>query len=153
MTQKNNSVLPRNYLFVCTGNTCRSPFAQVVFNQVAKRRGIEAEALSCGLAAYPGQPPCDDAVAVAAQMGYDLSAMRARPATPYLMQAADAIYVMSPSHRDVLAQAMPGLQDKLFLLGEGIPDPYGGGPEADEQAYRAIEQAVIQLLDRREAQE
>ncbi len=86
-------------------------------------------------------------------MGYDLSAMRARPATPYLMQAADAIYVMSPSHRDVLAQAMPGLQDKLFLLGEGIPDPYGGGPEAYEQAYRAIEQAVIQLLDRREAQE
>ena len=48
---------------------------------------------------------------------------------------------------------MPGLQDKLFLLGEGIPDPYGGGPEAYEQAYRAIEQAVIQLLDRREAQE
>ncbi len=45
MTQKNNSVLPRNYLFVCTGNTCRSPFAQVVFNQVAKRRGIKRSSI------------------------------------------------------------------------------------------------------------
>ena len=127
MTQKNNSVLPRNYLFVCTGNTCRSPFAQVVFNQVAKRRGIEAEALSCGLAAYPGQPPCDDAVAVAAQMGYDLSAMRARPATPYLMQAADAIYVMSPAIAMCWLKPCPGCRTNCFCWEKGSLTPTAAG--------------------------
>lgn len=143
MTPKN-----RKILFVCTGNTCRSPFAEAVFNKLAGERDIQAEALSCGLAAYPGQPPCDDAVAVAARFGYDISSMRARPATPYLVAEADAIYVMSPSHKDVLEQAMPLLAGKVCLLGDGgIPDPYGGGEAAYEQAYRVIEQAVSALLD------
>ncbi len=146
MTPKNKRIL-----FVCTGNTCRSPFAEAVFNKRARERHIQAEALSCGLAAYPGQPPCDDAVAVAGDFGYDISSMRARPATPYLMAEADAIYVMSPSHRDVLEQAMPELAGKVSLLGdEAIPDPYGGGMAAYRQAYRIIEQAVTGLLDRME---
>lgn len=144
MTPKNNYKI----LFVCTGNTCRSPFAEAVFNKLAAERGVQAEALSCGLAAYPGQPPCDDAVAVAAHFGYDISSMRARPATPYLVAEADAIYVMSQSHKDVLEQALPQLAGKVRLLGDGkeIPDPYGGGEAAYEQAYRVIEQAVAALL-------
>ena len=57
MTQKNNSVLPRNYLFVCTGNTCRSPFAQVVFNQVAKRRGSKPKPYPAGWLLIRGSLP------------------------------------------------------------------------------------------------
>ena len=74
MKQKNN-----NILFVCTGNTCRSPFAQAVFNAQAQARGLACRAESCGLAAMAGQPPFPEGVQAAARLGYQMEEMRSRP--------------------------------------------------------------------------
>lgn len=149
MKQKNKHIL-----FICTGNTCRSPFAQVVFNTLARQRGLGCQAESCGMAAVAGQPPFQEGVQAAARLGYQLEQMRARPCTPYLLDWADEIYAMSPSHLRALQLAVPEAGAKAALLaGNGVPDPFGGGPEAYDQAYTAIEQAVKELLDRIEREE
>jgi protein-tyrosine phosphatase len=149
MKQKNN-----NILFVCTGNTCRSPFAQAVFNAQAQARGLACRAESCGLAAMAGQPPFPEGVQAAARLGYQMEEMRSRPCSQYLLEWADEIHVMSLSHLAALQSAGPEIAAKARLLAEqGIPDPFGGGPQAYDRAYAAIEQAVKALLDRLEQED
>ena len=140
---------PRNkkILFVCTGNTCRSPFAQAVCNRLAAQRGLPVVAESCGLGAMTGDAPCQDAVAAAAGFGYDISGHSSRPATIYLVEDADLICCMSQSHARALIEALPQLEPRVQVLGgDGVPDPFGQGIAAYEQAYKAIEAAVGQLL-------
>ena len=59
--------------FVCTGNTCRSPMAEAIFNKLAEEKGLDVRALSFGLAAVPGMPPSKNAVAVCREIGIDIS--------------------------------------------------------------------------------
>lgn len=149
MKQKNDHIL-----FICTGNTCRSPFAQVVFNTLARRRGLDCQAESCGLAAIAGQPPFQEGIEAAARLGYRMEEIRSRPCSPYLLEWADRIYVMSPSHLAALHAAGPEIAAKARLLAEqGVPDPFGGGPQAYDRAYAAIEEAVKALLDQLEQEE
>ena len=148
MKRKNNRIL-----FICTGNTCRCPFAQAVFNTQAQARGLSCRAESCGLAAGAGHPPFQEGIEAAARLGYQIEGMRSRPCSPYLLEQADEIYVMSPSHLAALNVAGPEIAGKARLLSEsGIPDPFGGGSRAYEAAYAAIEQAVKALLDRLEGE-
>lgn len=134
-------------LFVCTGNTCRSPMAAALFNRRARERGIDAEAGSAGVAAQPGAPASANAVLACAREGIDLSGHRARQLTPALVERADRIYGMSEAHRALLEARFPAARGKTRVLGGGIPDPFGG----DEGVYRlcltAIGRAVGPLLD------
>lgn len=149
MKQKNKHIL-----FICTGNTCRSPFAQVVFNTLAQERGLDCRAESCGVAAIAGQPPFQEGIEAAARLGYQMEEMRARPCSQYLLDWADEIYVMSPNHLRALQLAEPEAGAKAALLAEnGVPDPFSGGPAAYDRAYAVIEQEVKKLLDRIEGEE
>jgi protein-tyrosine phosphatase len=121
-------------LFVCTGNICRSPFAEAV----ARSAGLEAE--SAGLDAYDGAGPTDDAVAVARELGYDLSSHRARHLTHELLEGADVVVGMTAAHVSVLGE-------RARLLGDAdLDDPYGCGPEAYRRAYARIERDVRKLV-------
>ena len=121
-------------LFVCTGNICRSPFAEAV----ARRAGHEAE--SAGLMAYAGDGPTHDAIAVAHEMGYDLSSHRARPVTEDMLRRADVVVGMTGEHVSALGQ-------RAKLLGEAdVDDPLGRGREAYRRAYARIESDVRKLL-------
>lgn len=124
-------------LFICTGNTCRSPLAAGYAKTLP---GIEAD--SCGLAAVPNAPATKQAITVACEYGFDLSLHRAKPVTAKTVQWADRIFVMSPQHQTLLTQRFPQAQDKISVL--HIADPYGGSVDT----YRACMKQMITALEK-----
>ncbi len=106
-------------LFVCTGNTCRSPLAEVL--------SPGREVRSRGLAAYEGEGASPYAVAAAAELGFDLSGHKARLVSEEDMLWADAVYAMTQDHAAALRSFFPEHADKVKTLpGGDLPDPIGG---------------------------
>ncbi|MHB1299177.1 MAG: arsenate reductase/protein-tyrosine-phosphatase family protein, partial [Gemmatimonadaceae bacterium] len=88
-------------LFVCTGNTCRSPMAESVATRMAAERALgDVTFSSAGTSAWDGAPASDGALLVAMERGLDLSQHRARMLSRELVAESDLILVMSPHHRD-----------------------------------------------------
>lgn len=134
----------KKILFICTGNTCRSPMAAALFNKMMGDCGKpEIQAESAGLAAFEGEPTSANAQAALREIGIDLSAHRARRITPGLLQGCDAVYALSPSHLDALLRAFPARKEEIHLLGDGIPDPFGG----DLTVYRRCRDAIAKALE------
>lgn len=128
-------------VFVCTGNTCRSPMAEGICRVLLQKRGLSGvECTSCGLAAQPGMPACENAVTAALEYGADIAGHRSRGLTQYLLEDADLFVCMTESHAHLLAQYVP--QEKIRLLGGGIPDPYGG----DLDVYRRCAESIYKGL-------
>lgn len=123
-------------LFVCTGNTCRSPLAAVM------ARALGADAESAGLCPEEGCPASEGARRAAARRGLDLSRHRARRVTQALMQAAEKVYAMTPAHASALKEAFPAEKDKVFTLSPAIRDPFGGGDDIYEQCAWDLEDAL-----------
>ncbi len=144
----------KKLLFICTGNTCRSAMAEGICRAMAKERGDEVLAASCGLAAFAGDPASEYAVQAAAEYGADLKKHRSRPLNPYIVEEADAIYCMTGGHLARLLALYPDARDKASLLLEGqdIPDPWGGDLETYRAAAKVIAGAVEQRLKETEEQ-
>ena len=143
-------------LFVCTGNTCRSPMAAALARRVAVERGdqdIECE--SAGTSAWDGAPASDGSLLVGIERRFDLGEHRARQLTREIIAEADVILAMGPHHLERI-EAMGG-EGKAHLLtayasngtsDRSVSDPFGG----DLDVYRAtcdeLQQDVKRLLDR-----
>lgn len=123
-------------LFVCSGNTCRSPMAEAIARtMLAKERGLkvsELEAaglnvLSAGTSTMPGYAAADEAVEVVREMGGNLEEHQSRSLTPELIQDADVIYCMTRSHMAAVIALAPQAAGKTFLLDSqgDIQDPIG----------------------------
>ncbi|HHX72863.1 MAG TPA: low molecular weight protein arginine phosphatase [Clostridiales bacterium] len=136
-----------NILFVCTGNTCRSPMAEGLFNKRAQERAVSAKASSCGVGAWPGQKATENAVLAAANLGADISHHRARQASPEICQQADAIFCMSPSHKAFLVSAELAPEEKVFVFSPPVPDPFGQSLSVYEKTARHLYNEVEKLLD------
>lgn len=140
-------------LFVCTGNSCRSPMAEYLFRQaLAEALGCAPEALadrgyivgSAGAAAGPGGLISAGSREELAKRGLDGTAHRSRPLTVELIQQASHIFGMTPDHCAAVLALVPGASDRVRLLdvGGAIADPIGGGPEDYARSAQAIEAAV-----------
>lgn len=126
-------------LFVCTGNTCRSPMAEAL----ARARGMDAR--SCGVRAHGGEPASDGAMREMERRGLSLAHHRAQRASRTLAESAEHIYTMTEGIRQELLWLYPQLEAKIAVLSPEIPDPYGGSAEAYARAARAIDQALDHL--------
>ena len=148
-----------NLLFVCTGNTCRSPMAAAIAEDMIRRRGWHHVTVrSAGATAGVGSPPSAQAVQVAAERGVDLSGHRSRPLTSELVRWADAIIVMSDWH--VARVEELGGADKVSIATDflsdadpavGIPDPIGLDTTVYRATYAVLTDVVNGVLDRLEA--
>ncbi|HBO46190.1 MAG TPA: threonylcarbamoyl-AMP synthase [Planctomycetaceae bacterium] len=125
-------------LFVCTGNTCRSPMAErLARDLLAKRLKCSIEELedrgvvvhSAGVAAGMGGKASREAVQVMAEAGLDLTGHETHPLTEPLVRHADAIYAMTQSHRETIIAQWPDAADRTHVLcrdGSDVLDPIGG---------------------------
>ncbi|HUE97366.1 MAG TPA: hypothetical protein VMN39_11945, partial [Longimicrobiaceae bacterium] len=115
-----------NVLFVCTGNTCRSPMAAAVASRAIEQRGWRhVRVASAGVAAHPDLPATEAAAVAAASVGLDLSGHRSRVIDPEIVAWADLILAMSPSHLGIVEEM--GGDDKAALLGDFAAGAEGAG--------------------------
>jgi len=123
----------KKILFVCTGNTCRSPMAEGIFNAFASAEGLEIRAESAGINPTSPQKPSVNALLAAKEYGADISAHRAVRVDEDKVAESDAVLCMTYGHQMVLERMFPQYAEKIMCLGSSdISDPYGG----DEEVYR-----------------
>ena len=148
-------------LFVCTGNTCRSPMAEVIARRQAEALGWDhVEFRSAGVGAYEGSAASEGAVRTAAAHGLDLSGHIAKPLLRQDAVQSDLILAMSPSHLMRLVELGAGERAALLTSYAGghpddprevsIPDPIGGPDEEYEATYRLLERLIERVLARLE---
>jgi protein-tyrosine-phosphatase len=141
---------PMHIVFVCTGNTCRSPLAEALMRRALAARGHTSVAVSsAGTGAWEGAPASEGSLLVGLENGLDLSGHRARLLTRELAHAADLILAMSPQQRERVAAL--GAGDRAHTLSEfagvgrgdaEVQDPFGSDLDAYRTTYRQLEELV-----------
>ena len=138
-------------LFVCTGNTCRSPMAEALLKvRMPESWHGKVEISSAGTHAWDCEPATETAVEAVAELGIDLSAHKARRLSKELVAGADLVVVMTDGHARIVLDLDPTAEAKLLRLGEldperkeiDIADPIGG----DRSVYAASRDELDRLI-------
>lgn len=130
--------LPRILMFVCSGNTCRSPMAEGFMNFFLEKDGMGHlwRACSAGILASRGLPASELAVKAMSESGVDISRHRSSPLTDWEPPEGTLFFGMTLWHKEELTRTFPELDSSIFLLGEAagfedhgtpveVPDPFG----------------------------
>ncbi len=134
----------KRILFVCTGNTCRSPMAQGICEKISEESSLGIVADSAGISTVKGRPASDFAISVCREIGVDISRHRTKSVRELDLSEYDFIFTMSPQHKHALI-ALGANPYKVWLLGAetgGIPDPFGG----DEDDYRRCRDEIYDAV-------
>ena len=142
-------------IFVCTGNTCRSPMCDGYFKKLCTDAGRDDIAVeSAGTAAWDGGGASRNSVAVMAGNGVDMSGFASSRLTPERIASADILICMTNSHRAYIGQLNPSALKKTYLLldfdysddGDDITDPFGGSHELYSLCFDDMKHALEALF-------
>lgn len=144
----------KRILFVCTGNTCRSPMAEYMLKNKLEKMGINnVEVQSAGLSAFFPQPPTKNAILVMKEVGIDISKHISKLISEELVKNSSIILTMEKYHKESIVSIYAGAMDKVFTLKEfvngekteqDIADPFGKSIEE----YRKCRDEINELLNK-----
>ncbi|MBQ2740874.1 MAG: hypothetical protein IJF39_04590 [Clostridia bacterium] len=151
-----NAVVEKLVVFVCTGNTCRSPMAEAIFRYEAKRRGLPLIVRSAGLEASASGSMHLYSLRTLANHGLSIENFTPTPLSEQLMREAAAIVCMTEQQKELAAYCCTRVlgaegAQKVYAFsdfcGYSIPDPYGQGVEVYEDTYKGLEGGMSALID------
>lgn len=147
----------RVIVFVCTGNTCRSPMAQGLLQDYLEKNNYKhIEVKTAGVMTIPGLLPTPEAVLVMDGVGIDITKHRSAPLTPEMLRKADIVLGMTPFHVQFALRMSDDARGKTFLLKEytksdlknyQITDPMGATLEVYKRVFREIKLAIDRLVE------
>jgi protein-tyrosine-phosphatase len=127
-------------MFICTGNTCRSPMAKAIAQSLAPELKID----SAGLYAAEGECASENAIKALGEIGIDLSTHRSKQLK---QDCADYYVPMTESHAQLLKSA--GIDEKRILrFSSEVPDPFGGDLDVYRAARDKLEVLIKDLLEK-----
>ena len=146
----------KHVLFVCTGNTCRSPLAEGLFRQAVAGRD-DYEVSSAGVAASKGTPANPETAALLKKRDATLKNFGSRQVSDSLLAAATHVFAMTRGHLQTLESRFPEHADKFYLVCEFVPpsskgdcadvlDPIGLGRRAYEEVAEMFEIAIPSII-------
>lgn len=148
----------KKVLFVCTGNTCRSPMAEGFFRKLVAENDDFEVLGSAGVAAFPGDRISVESVEILKKHGANggMDNFQSRAVDDELLKNATHVFAMTESHLDMLLQAFPDCAEKCSLVcdfillngkvGIDVPDPIGQGPRAYGAVAQVFEHALPTLV-------
>ena len=144
-------------LFICTGNICRSPMAEGLFRDYAKKNSSDFVVKSAGVGAQNGLSPSENSVQAMSDIGIDITEQNSQIVTAGLVKEANIIIGMTQGHVDMVNLMFPEATEKTFILGEfdqsiplherEIADPIGGSYEVYSLCRDQIKEGIVSLLN------
>ena len=144
----------KHFLFICTGNTCRSPLAEGLFQLYAKKSESGHRASSAGIFAYPGSKASSAVISLLREKGVDFSSFQSSLVSKSLLKEATDVICFTREHLSFLIQNYPSYREKYSLIGEiggeigfcEIADPFGKGEEGYRSILSYLEEKIPHLL-------